>query len=1038
MQKPVLPDSCLRLLFYCYKAPVCLVISICLLTAVASQSQSLDNSQYRISHFTDEDGLPQNSIKAIVPDKNGFIWLATEFGLVRFDGAGFHAFRTSNGSLLTNRLVYILPSGIPDKPIVVTGNREVLWVNETAAIVTDPSIKNNIYLKGHLGSNKIYSSIGLPNLYHNKVQEYYYGIPLDTATYYLISRDSILFFSDHHLQYSRPFTGKNSLNFFESASQLYYWEGKGQPLLFKKDSVKAVKVTGDILTNTAYKSGKGAAKVFWNINTRQLFLLVGSSLYFFKQLPDGSFHTKCILAGFDMEENEIISIFYDEPARRVFLGSYTRGLFVVRQHDFELVHSAGTGDDNYYAQALYDSNKIVTPRGNVMGPSYTRKKLPVFRTLTTEDQYSILTAADKSIWVKFKESVYHLNKAGTAILHYWRMDEEVTQLYEDLEGRVLVALRRGGLYYIKPGMKVPELLLKGKWNISYIQQQDADVLWVGTEEGCYKFHLSTRTMDTIPGLKGKYIRSLLVRDPREIWITTYEDGFFLYDGNTLFKLPLDKGGYLQTVHCILEDKHGFFWITTNKGLFQAARQDLLNYAYRRQKRVFYQYYEKSSGFGSNEFNGGCEPCGVKLANGYFSFPSLNGLVWFKPDSVQADLPDKGLFVDKIEVNLEARKAIDTIKLDDSAKRIKFFVTTPYFGNNYNLSIEYTLLQNNQDSTWLPLDADRSITLSALTSGTYQLLIRKLSGFGKNNYAYRSITLVVPPFFYEKAWFRILMLLACVLLVWGYGAFRLRYIRHKNKMLEVRIADRTRELEQTLLALQDSEHDLRRQTRIQDRLITAMAHDIKSPLKFMADSAKRMAGRLTQSGLEKEQEEAQVLSDSGTRVYYYTENLLQYIRSQTRHNKVVMKPVNLSQLVQEKIGIFQTIAAEQQTEIVNGLPADLIINSNANLLGVIIHNLLDNAVKITIEGKITVEAHILGQQCVLSVKDSGFGMRPALMDWCNQHNGEDTMEQERMPGHTGMGLLIVKDLLVLINARLFVQPNAEKGTEVLVIIKDALV
>jgi signal transduction histidine kinase len=1033
MQHLVFPDSFLRLLFY-YKAPACFIISICLLTAVASQSQSLDNGKYRIRHFTDEDGLPQNSIKSIVPDKNGFIWLATEFGLVRFDGTSFHVYRGNNGSLLTNRIVYILPSGIPDKPLAVTGNREVLWANETTAIVTDPSIKNNIYLKGHLSDNKIYSSIGMPNVFVSKITDQYYCVPLDTAAYYLISKDSVLFYNEHQLQYSHLFTGKNSLNFFEAGAQLYYWEGKGQPVLFKGDSVKAVKITGDILTNKAYRNNKRVAKVCWNINTRQLFFFIDDNLYAVKPSPDGSLNTTCVLEGFDIEENEIMSVYYDEMTRRLFLGSFTRGLFVARQHDFELVQSPGAGDENYYAQAVYEADKVVTPRGFVLGPAAVGRKLPVFERLTTKDQYSMLIDADKSIWVKLGEMVYHLNQQGTAVLHRWDMEREITQLYEDHDGRVLIALRNGGLYYVKPDMQAPELLLKGKWDISYIQQQDADVLWIGAGNGCYRFHLSTGAIDTIPGLKGKYIRSLLVRGPRELWITTYEEGSFLYDGNTLFKLPMDANRYLQTAHCILEDSRGFFWITTNKGLFQAARQDLLNYAYHGQKGVFYQYYEKSSGFGSNEFNGGCEPCGVKLPNGYFSFPSMNGLVWFQPDIFHTDLPDKGLFVDRIEVNLETRDAIDTLKLDDEAKRIRFYVTTPYFGNSYNLSIDYTLLQNSQDSVWLPVDADRTITLSALASGTYQLLVRKCSGFGKDNYAYRSIVLVVPPFFYEKSWFRVLILLACMVLIWGYIGFRMRYVSHKNKMLEARIAHRTKELEQTLLALQGSEHDLRRQTRIQDRLITAMAHDIKSPLKFMADAAKRMVGKLTGKGLEKEQEEAQVLFESGTRVYYYTENLLQYIRSQTRHNKVVIKPVDLFQLVREKISIFQTIAAEQQTEIINRLPVDLTINSNANLLEVILHNLLDNAVKVTIEGVITVEAQINGKQCILSVKDSGFGMRPPLMDWCNQQDGEDTMEEERVPGHAGMGLLIVKDLLVLINARLFVQPGAEKGTVMQVIIE----
>jgi signal transduction histidine kinase len=1032
----LVPDSFFRFVSSFHKALICLSLLLCFLFMLPAAGQPLNNTNYRIRHFTDEDGLPQNSIKSIVPDKDGFVWLATEFGLVRFDGTNFHAYKGSNGSLLTNRLVYLLPSGIAGKTVAVTGNRELIWANETTGIVSNPSIRNNIYLKGHLSPNPIYTTIGLPNLFTVQTPDKYYAIPLDTAAYYLMSRDSVLFYQNHALQYSHAITGKEGLRFFEVGGHLYYWEGKGLPLLFKRDTVKNVKITGELLQDAAYRANRSAVKVYWNINTRQLFFYLGGALYIVNTTDDGSLHTQAVLQGFDMEEHEIISVSYNEINRRVFLGSFTQGLFVARPYDFDMVQSSEKGDDLYYAQAVYANDKVITPHGYILGPAAAGKKMPVFKGLMTDDQYSMLIAADKTVWVKFGGHVYQLNADGTAMLNHWELEREVTQLYEDRAGRVFITQRNAGLYYVAPGMKKPEPLLEGKWDVSYIQQQDTDIYWMGTGSGCYRFHLSTRTMDTVPGLKGKYIRSLFVRSPQEIWITTYEEGFFLYDGKLLAKMPMDKNSYLRTAHCILEDNRGFFWITTNKGLFQAAREDLLRYAYGQQKNIYYQYYEKNSGFNSNEFNGGCEPCGVKLPSGYFSFPSLNGLVWFKPDSLQADMPGNELFVDRVEVNLEERNATDTMRLDDEARRIKFFVTTPYYGNNYNLGIEYALLQDSRDSVWLPIEADRSITLSSLSSGVHQLLIRKLSGFGKDNYTYKSLTLVVPPLFYEKTWFRVLQVVAGILLIWGYVTFRIRYIRNKNRLLEARIADRTKELEKTMLALQDSEHDLRRQTRIQDRLITAMAHDIKSPLKFMADSAKRIVGRLNRTGMEQEQEEAQVLFESGTRVYYYTENLLQYIRSQMKDNKVVIKPVNLFQLVQEKVNIFQTIAAEQRTEIVNLLPADLIINSHANLLGVVMHNLLDNAVKITIEGRIVLEAFREGTQCILSIRDTGMGMRPALLEWCNAEPGDDGVQQG--PGHMGLGLLIVKDLLPLIKGRLFVQLADEKGTDVRVIISDAFV
>src|SRR5690606_5707627 len=53
---------------------------------------AIDTLQYHIEHFTDEQGLPQNSINAIGVDEYGFVWLATEGGITRYDGRNFKVY----------------------------------------------------------------------------------------------------------------------------------------------------------------------------------------------------------------------------------------------------------------------------------------------------------------------------------------------------------------------------------------------------------------------------------------------------------------------------------------------------------------------------------------------------------------------------------------------------------------------------------------------------------------------------------------------------------------------------------------------------------------------------------------------------------------------------------------------------------------------------------------------------------------------------------------------------------------------------------
>lgn len=996
------------------------------LRSVSAWGQTPDNPHYNIVHFTDESGLPQNSVKSIVPDTRGFAWLATEFGLVRFDGTSFKTFRRDTGSVLTSRVSLFFPSGTQGQYWALTGDSKVVELNESTAIVPTATVNKNIYSLGHPGErDRIYTTIGLPNIYYPRNEFTYYCVPLDTGRYYLITRDSVIFYRGIVKQYGIKYASKGSINFFTVNSQLYHYSDDGELVRFDKDSIRKVELRGDIAAST-YK----LQQVHWNVMTGQVFFYQGGVLYYLRQLPDGNLDTENVLSGFDIEGQKIISLYYDTASYRLLMGSYTEGLFTARKKQFTVLNAPAVPENVYYAHAAFDSTKILTPTGYVMDITGPLSRMPALANMKVGRTYSMLVASDGTIWMNTSSNLFHLNKEGTVMLGFWEFKTEVNQLYEDPQKRIWIGLNRGEIYLVPPGGNEPQVAVPGQWNVSYIQQENPDLLWIAAGGGCYRLHISTRVVDTLHPLHNIYIRSLYVRGPNETWMTTYEQGFFLFRDNKLYSFPVDRNKHLLTAHCILEDEKGFFWITTNKGLFQVSREDLLSYAGGKQKSLFYQYYEKSNGFLTNEFNGGCEPCGVKLQNGYFSFPSLNGLVWFRPSTMRAELPDKGIYIHKIEINREEVVLTDTISISGDARRVTFYISTPYFGHAYNLNIEYTLIKGRQDTVWLPLASDKSISFPALSSGTYHLVIRKSNGFGKDNYSYKVLTLVVPPRFFETTWFKILIAVFLAIVIWIYIAWRTRYIRQKNRMLEDRIAVRTRELEATLTALKESESDLRKQTRIQERLITAIAHDIKSPLKFMIDGAKRMFRKLQKPGQEPEQEEAKMLEESVTRVYYYTESLLQYIRSQTQLQNVTVQPVDIHKLVEEKIDIFRSIATEQQTVIYNEVTPGQLLNTNASLLGVVIHNLLDNAVKIVVDGSITISLQQQNGQYILSVADSGPGMRQALMDWCNQ-------DLEQTPGQTGMGLLIVKELVSLVNARLHVVKGRERGTVMQIVFEETL-
>src|SRR5437660_1295991 len=68
-----------------------------ILSAVTSvRSQDHENPQYRIDRWTTDNGLPQNSVTSLTQTPDGYIWITTNDGLVRFDGVQFFVFNKSN------------------------------------------------------------------------------------------------------------------------------------------------------------------------------------------------------------------------------------------------------------------------------------------------------------------------------------------------------------------------------------------------------------------------------------------------------------------------------------------------------------------------------------------------------------------------------------------------------------------------------------------------------------------------------------------------------------------------------------------------------------------------------------------------------------------------------------------------------------------------------------------------------------------------------------------------------------------------------
>lgn len=1000
-----------------------------------------DTLQYTVQHFTDENGLPQNSVKSITRSSSGFIWFTTENGLVRYDGHSFKTFNKDNTNISSNRFVVITPElDHPDRLYTVTDAGDVVSISNADINLTPEHVPYGLYSLDESrlqlpGSTR--SALPLPNLYKDYMIFSYYCFPLNSHSYYVAGSDTLSLYNGKQVVQQAPFRHNDFWGFFLLQGLLYHVNNQGAVHHLEKSGMKTGRLTGAILQNPAYRPGSSPLKIFWNRAASHVFVYLAGSLYLLE--PDGdNLNTRLMLTGFDFTAQGIVSLYYDEPGQRFFLGSFTEGLFVLKRKQFYTTPE--TKGIVFYAQAPYTNNTTLTAQGIVAGPYLPARKLDAIFKTDENDHNGLLIDRNGYIWKKCFKVLYKFNKTGTSLLRKWEFPEEQSVIYQDLAGTIWLGIKQLGLYRLDTTLKQEDFVRYSAAfrDITYLQEDSAGNLWIGCNSGLHKLHLADGAVETIWDLQQKRIRSLYARSPDEVWITTTGDGFYLYTHHRIVRFPLDEQRYLAVSHSITEDDRQHFWIPTNKGLFEVPRADLLAYAHGQQKKVFYLYYDKSDGFNTNEFNGGSEPNAVKLQNGYISFPSLNGLVWLYPPAVRPELPDKNIFIDKVEMDQRLLPTGDTMQLSRNFNRLRIYLTTPYYGNAYNLNMEYSLTPAGEAQQWQPVDDDGSIVQAGLPSGEYILLIRKQSGFGIDNYAYKSVILNIPAAFYETTWFKVMAVLLFGLLIWAYTRLWLLAVKRKNKVLEFRISKRTASLQETLTALRLSEENLLHQMRMQERLIAAITHDVKSPLKYVVSTAAHHYKLMKESaaGQDTLLNNAQMIYDATYRMYHFIDNLLQYIKSNAQYAHTLYVSFNVSEVIMEKVNVFAGIATANNTNIVMRVPPDLQLHNSPQLMGIVVHNILDNATKFTFNGTITLFAEKRGNGVAITIKDTGIGMPPQLVEWSNRH-AEYSSEQD-LPdvNQKGFGLIIIHELLKLVGGTMHIESEMGKGTTITLYFREA--
>lgn len=1003
-----------------------LLLAIFFLIQPGKETLGADSLYRLVRHYTDADGLPQNSMKAIACDASGFIWIATEGGLVRFDGQHFETFTGKKYGLHSNRFVRILKLSGSTNLLAVDDQLGVLSLHAGKAVMDSQHVKQLWSLLRHITDTSDKDILPRTNqsIWYQKNKSI---LLTQSGAFYRVDSASYSFHNRGLVEMNFSYKKPPRSQLFLLQDELFSFDGQtGQ--------FSNLGAAGPQLQNVAGLPWPGFMKdyqLLWNPLQPDYILYCFDSQVYQLRYDHGRLSAERIIDHFDAVRENIVSVWMDRPSSKLLLGTNNQGLFVFTRPLFRTaLAESKIANQVYYAQAMGDSGSIISAQGYVFHPPDTFPARSVAYLQKHADIYSLPQDEKGYLWVNYGKRIDRFDPSSLQSLNNWNFPADVSRTGVGLDQSLWVSLTDGSVSFISPSGAVTHAELRLPLSASCIVQQGNGIVWLGTADGLYRYDPAKKEHHLVAASRGKDIRSIYVDESR-LWITSYGDGFFLLEKDHWTSFPLDSKQHLINPHCIFEDAKGFLWITTNNGLFQVKKADLLSYAYEPTFRPYYYSYNKDDGFSSNEFNGGCTPCGIRLPDGMLSLPSMNGLVWFYPERTIPVLPDKPVFIDHILVDNNEIPVSSTLQLPRDMKQLRIDIDVPFLGNRDNLYVSYTLTRDQNEPVWLPLE-NNLITFSTLPAGNYVLDIRKQEGFGRNNYSHLLINLYVPQHWLLQPLsfvVMIILLVVCLLLI---DRFRTRFIRRRNMLLEQKVAEQTQDIQRALDKLTSSQHELIRQAEWQQKMLTVLSHDIKAPLKYLMLATDRIRQGIWQDNITAYQQPSKTIHEYSTRLYYSMENLLQYIKTQLSEGVLEKDWTDLHQIAEEKRLIFTDIAAGYGTVIKNNIRPGVLAYTNHTLLAVILHNLIDNAVKVTDNGTVLLDAKTDQQSTVLYVSDTGIGMTDLLQHWINEAGSKEISLTSANHSGSGIGLYIVKGLVMLLGIELSVSGTEEGTTFKLVI------
>jgi ligand-binding sensor domain-containing protein/signal transduction histidine kinase len=786
-----------------WKVRLALLLVVLLLGCVTAlrPASALDPSkavtQYVHTAWRTDDGLPQTSVMKILQTRDGYLWVATQNGLGRFDGARFRTFdRTNTPSLHDN--------WISD---LVEDRAGTLWIATSHGGLT--SLHNGIF--SHFGgvderaartlaadpdgSIWVGGTGGVAHLRDGRVAGKYRtsdGLSGDPVRRIVVDRERSVWIAT-----------AGGLDRLLGGRIRSYSIKDGLPntnvlnLYLGSDNMVWAKTLGSELVRWA-----GGRFRPWKIKG-----VAGTAVHDMLQDHDGN----------------------------LWIASSTQGL--LRIHDQHVSQYTGkNGLSNDEALCLYQDRDGNLWAGTNEGglDRFRDSNLTTYSTeegLPADRTHSVLEDGTGNIWVTTSSGLSRLNGAGVRI--FTTTDglptNNVLSLQIDHRKDLLIGTLNDGLVRMRAGHFVKRLTIRDgvpASPISGILEDSAHDLWLATNgSGLSRYRdgrataysesnglLSNTLFAVTEGLNGTIwigtndglnsIRSgkvesyltkngpahativTLLFDSRKIlWIGTLDRGLFRFENGRFTQYTVRQGLPDDTIGNILEDSAANLWIGSNKGISRLRRQDLDAVAAGTGHIVHPTVFGRADGMKTADLNTGTQPNGWRARDGRLWFPTTRGVVVVDPSHLSFNHRPPSSRIEELVADDVALDLALPVRLQPDTHRLEIRYTAPNLTSPERMLFRYRL--EGFDRQWIAGGISRVADYTNLSPGHYIFHVSASVESGNWNGQEATLAFDLLPEFYQTWWFRAFCGLAVIAAAWAAYRLRVNWLHVRAAVLEER-------------------------------------------------------------------------------------------------------------------------------------------------------------------------------------------------------------------------------------------------------------